>query len=94
MSWLTPVAREVAADQGLTLYKLAYLEHAATPNMLVRYDAQLKKIGTELVVRVEGQKRTIMLPPALADWRATGARFADGALQVTLDDAARLSPTA
>jgi arsenite/tail-anchored protein-transporting ATPase len=57
-------------------------------------DISLKKIGLELVVRVDGQKRTIMLPPALADWRATGARFADGALQVTLDDAARLSPTA
>jgi arsenite/tail-anchored protein-transporting ATPase len=57
-------------------------------------DISLKKIGQELVVRVDGQKRTIMLPPALADWRATGARFADGALQVTLDDAARLSPTA
>jgi arsenite-transporting ATPase len=58
-----------------------------------RGDISLKKIGLELVVRVDGQKRTIMLPPALADWRATGARFADGALQVTLDDAARLSPT-
>jgi arsenite-transporting ATPase len=57
-------------------------------------DISLKKIGLELVVRVDGQKRTIMLPPALADWRATGARFADGHLQVTLDDAARLSPTA
>jgi arsenite/tail-anchored protein-transporting ATPase len=57
-------------------------------------DISLKKIGLELVVRVDGQKRTIMLPPALADWRATGAQFADGALHVTLDDAARLSPTA
>jgi arsenite/tail-anchored protein-transporting ATPase len=59
-----------------------------------RGDISLKKIGMELVVRVEDQKRTIMLPPALADWRATEARFADGALQVTLDDGARLSPTA
>ncbi len=57
-------------------------------------DISLKKIGLELVVRVDGQKRTIMLPPALADWRATGARFTDGALHVTLDDAGRLSPTA
>jgi arsenite-transporting ATPase len=56
-------------------------------------DISLKKIGLELVVRVDGQKRTIMLPPALAEWRATGAQFADGALQVTLDDAARLTPT-
>lgn len=42
MSWLTPVVREVLADQGLTEYKVKYLEHAATPNILVRYDKQLK----------------------------------------------------
>jgi len=51
-----------------------------------RGDISLKKIGLELVVGVSGQKRTIMLPPALADWRATEARFENGALQVTLDD--------
>ncbi|HEY8867227.1 MAG TPA: TRC40/GET3/ArsA family transport-energizing ATPase [Solirubrobacteraceae bacterium] len=56
-----------------------------------RGDISLKKIGPELVIRVDGQKRTIMLPPALADYRATEARFADGALHVTLDDAQRLS---
>jgi arsenite-transporting ATPase len=58
-----------------------------------RGDISLKKIGLELVVRVDGQKRTIMLPPALAGWRATEARFADGALHVTLDDGERV-PTA
>jgi arsenite-transporting ATPase len=49
-------------------------------------DISLKKIGEELIVRVDGQKRTIILPPALASWRATEARFEDGALNVTLDD--------
>jgi arsenite-transporting ATPase len=49
-------------------------------------DISLKKLGEELIVRVDGQKRTIMLPPALATWRATEARFDDGALHVTLDD--------
>jgi arsenite-transporting ATPase len=58
-----------------------------------RGDISLKKIGLELVVRVDGQKRTIMLPPALAGWRATEARFAGGALHVTLDDGERV-PTA
>ncbi|MDQ6915867.1 MAG: ArsA family ATPase [Actinomycetota bacterium] len=58
-----------------------------------RGDISLRKIGLELVVRVDGQKRTIMLPPALAGWRATEARFADGALHVTLDDGERV-PTA
>jgi arsenite/tail-anchored protein-transporting ATPase len=45
-------------------------------------DISLKKIGLELVVRVDGQKRTIMLPPALAALHPTAARFDDGALEV------------
>ena len=57
-----------------------------------RGDISLKKIGPELVVRVDGQKRTIMLPPALGAWRPTEARLADGALVVTLDEAERSSP--
>jgi len=56
-----------------------------------RGDISLKKIGPELVVRVDGQKRTIMLPSALAGWRPTEARLADGALVVTLDEAERPS---
>jgi arsenite-transporting ATPase len=56
-----------------------------------RGDISLKKIGPELVVRVDGQKRTIMLPAALAAWRPTEARLADGALVVTLDEAERSS---
>ena len=52
-------------------------------------DISLKKIGAELVVRVDGQKRTIMLPPALAGFHATSASFQEGALQVTFDGADR-----
>ena len=37
MSYLTPVLREVDADLQMTDYKRAYLENAATPNLLVRY---------------------------------------------------------
>jgi arsenite-transporting ATPase len=54
-----------------------------------RGDISLKKIGLELVVGVDGHKRTIILPPALAGYRPTQARFADGALEVTLDDGER-----
>jgi arsenite-transporting ATPase len=50
-----------------------------------RGDVSLKKIGLELVVRVDGQKRTIMLPPTLAAFRPTGAKLEDGALQVSFD---------
>lgn len=48
-------------------------------------DVSLKKIGLELVVRVDGYKRTLMLPPALGDYRPTGAALEDGALHVTFD---------
>jgi arsenite/tail-anchored protein-transporting ATPase len=48
-------------------------------------DIDLKKIGLEVVVRVGGQKRTIMLPQSLAAYRPRGARFEDGALQVTFE---------
>jgi arsenite/tail-anchored protein-transporting ATPase len=47
-----------------------------------RGDIELKKIGLEVIVRVGGQKRTIILPPAMAAYAASGARFEDGTLQV------------
>jgi arsenite/tail-anchored protein-transporting ATPase len=45
-------------------------------------DVGLKKIGLELVVRVDGHKRTIVLPGALAGYRPTSATLQDGALVV------------
>jgi arsenite/tail-anchored protein-transporting ATPase len=48
-------------------------------------DISLKKIGLELVVRVDGHERTLMLPPALGDYRPTRASFDGGALHVTFD---------
>jgi arsenite-transporting ATPase len=47
-------------------------------------DISLKKIGLELVVGVDGQKRTIMLPASLAGLRPTSAAFADGTLEVRM----------
>jgi len=50
-------------------------------------DISLKKIGLELIVGVDGQRRTIMLPPGLAAFQPTGATFEDGALEVTFNGA-------
>jgi arsenite-transporting ATPase len=57
-------------------------------------DITLKKAGLELIVGAGGQKRTIALPPALAGFEPTGARFEDGALEVSFDGpaAAERSP--
>ena len=45
-------------------------------------DVSLKKVGDELVVRVDGRKRTVILPPALAALKPAGAALDDGALVV------------
>ncbi len=36
MSWLTPLIREIMADQQMTTHKLAYFENGATANMVVK----------------------------------------------------------
>jgi arsenite/tail-anchored protein-transporting ATPase len=48
-------------------------------------DISLKKLGLELIVRVDGSKRTLILPPALGEYSPSGASFADGVLDVTFD---------
>jgi arsenite-transporting ATPase len=52
-----------------------------------RGDLSLKRLGQELIVRVDGHKRTMLLPPALDDLEPTGATFEDGALTITFDAA-------
>ena len=76
-------------------------EHTATLRLPLpfaeRGDIDLKKVGLEVIVRVGGQKRTIMLPPALAGYETSGARFTDGALEVVFEratDGARAKDTA
>ncbi len=51
-----------------------------------RGDIALKKIGLELVVRVDGYKRTIVLPGALAGFKPTSAKLTDGSLVVGFED--------
>jgi arsenite-transporting ATPase len=68
-----------------------------TPELLVQEDSarlrlalplarkgeiSLKKIGLELIIGVDGHKRTVMLPPAMAAFQPAGATFDDGALEV------------
>jgi len=48
-------------------------------------DIELKKIGLEVIVRVGTQKRTILLPAALAAYATSGARFEDGALRISFE---------
>jgi arsenite/tail-anchored protein-transporting ATPase len=52
-----------------------------------RGDVSLKKIGLELLVRVDGHKRTIVLPGALAGFKPTSAVLEEGSLIVGFEDA-------
>ena len=51
-----------------------------------RGDVSLKKIGLELVVRVDGHKRTIVLPGALAGFKPISATLEAGSLVVGFQD--------
>lgn len=46
-------------------------------------EIELKKLGLELIVRVAGHKRNIMLPSTLAPFRPREAKLDDGTLTVT-----------
>jgi arsenite-transporting ATPase len=72
------LSQELVAANGSATLRLAipFVEKA---------DIGLKKIGLELIVRVGAQKRTIILPPTLAAYRPSSARFEDGALEVVFE---------
>src|SRR5262249_25103574 len=48
-------------------------------------EIKLKKVGLELIVRVGGHKRNIMLPSALASFRPREARFESETLLVRFE---------
>jgi arsenite-transporting ATPase len=72
------LSQELVAENGYATLRLPipFVEKA---------DIDLKKIGLEVIVRVGGQKRTIMLPPAMAAYRPSTARFESGALEVLFE---------
>jgi arsenite-transporting ATPase len=74
------LSRELTSENGRATLRLP-LPFAE------RGDIDLKKAGLEVIVRVGAQKRTIMLPPALAGYETSGARFRDGALEVVFERA-------
>ncbi len=69
--------------------ELEVLDHGARLRLDLPFadkgDISLKKIGLELVVSVDGQRRTIMLPPAMAAMRPAAATFEGGALEIRFD---------
>ena len=72
------VSHELATDNGRATLRVEV-------PFADRGELSLKKIGLEVIVRVGAQKRTIMLPPALAAYATKGARLDDGALEIVFE---------
>jgi arsenite-transporting ATPase len=69
--------------------ELVMLDHGAELRLRIPFvekpEIQLKKVGLELIVRVGGHKRNIMLPNALSQYRPREARFERGRLVVRFE---------
>jgi arsenite-transporting ATPase len=81
-------ARDAAAVlHGELAERLELADGAATLRIALpfaaRGDVDLKRRGPHVTVRVNGYKRTLMLPGGLAAYRTTGATLRDGALEVS-----------
>ena len=74
----TTVTQELATEDGRATLRLLL-------PFTERGDVELKKIGLEVIVKVAGQKRTIILPPAMASYQTSGARLENGALEVSFE---------
>jgi arsenite-transporting ATPase len=72
------LSQELVTDNGTATLRVSV-------PLAEKGDLSLKKIGTKVVVRVGPQKRTIMLPPALAAYSASGARLEDGTLEISFE---------
>ncbi|MGU3650675.1 phage portal protein [Mycolicibacterium sp. A43C] len=44
MSWLTPILREIQADQSMTAHQTKYMDNAATPNLVIRHFAGVQGV--------------------------------------------------
>jgi arsenite-transporting ATPase len=72
------LTQELQSDNGHAVLRLPL-------PFVQKGDIELKKVGLEVIVRVGGQKRTIMLPSAMSSYRPAGAHFEEGALRVDFE---------
>ncbi|MBV9311265.1 MAG: ArsA family ATPase [Solirubrobacterales bacterium] len=72
------LTQELVVDEGAARLRLS-LPFAR------KGEISLKKIGLELVVGVDGYRRTIMLPTAMASYSPSAATFENGSLEVKFD---------
>lgn len=84
MSWLTPVLREISADQAMTEHQRNYLSNGATPNMVIKHSPladreSIKKWAQEFDAKHAGSEnagKTLNLYPG-ADMTVVGSNLKD-----------------
>ncbi|UQE74200.1 phage portal protein [Gordonia sp. PP30] len=84
MSWLTPIIREIQADESMTKHQRKFFDNAATPNMVVKHDplASMEKIKKfaelleDTAAGVDNAWKTLNLYPG-ADVTLVGANLRD-----------------
>ncbi len=76
----TGLAREITSENGLATLRIAV-------PFAERDEVSLKKVDQELVVSAGRERRTIILPPALARRTPAGARLENGSLLVAFEAA-------
>lgn len=84
MSWLTPVLREIQADQAMTRHQRAFFDNGATPNLVVKHDVaaneeKVRRFSEMMQERHGGVRnagRTLHLYPG-ADVTVVGSNLKD-----------------
>lgn len=82
MSWLTPVIRELQADKMMTTHRRKFFENGATPNMVIKHDAQADPVKVQRFAEMLQQRhggtdnayKTLNLYPG-ADLTVVGSDF-------------------
>ncbi len=105
MSWLSPLIREVMADQAMTSHKLKFLEQGATVNLLVKVPAETTEKFNDWVRKIrEGHEgvqnayRTMFLGagadavPIGTDMQQMDFKVVQGAGEVRIATVARVPP--
>lgn len=75
----TELAQRITSENGRTVLSIPV-------PFADRSELDLSKVGQELIVRAGREKRTIILPTALARHRPVGARLESGTLEVSFED--------
>ena len=73
MSWLSPIVRELQADNAATAHKLSFFENGATPNLVVKRPDEVSKEMFEKWVAAHGggaRRRGERLQDAVSDQRS------------------------